>query len=356
MMLSIMKIYLVGGAVRDRLLGLPVKEKDWVVVGATPNDMLQMGFRQVGKDFPVFLHPDSQEEYALARTERKIGLGYTGFEFNTSSTVTLEEDLKRRDVTINAIAETEEGEIIDPFHGQADLKSGILRHVSEAFAEDPVRILRVGRFAARFNFKIAPETIELMKQMVNQGEVNALVPERVWKELERSLLEKYPENFFETLKKCGADQILFPNVNLHALKVAAQRNEIGEVRFAVLFHELSETEIKKICEGYRVPNSYSELALLLCKFLAQYQQIKTLDAEAILTFLMRADAFRREARFINLLNALEICSKESHSHFIKKCLEAANAITIDLVKEKKGADIGNEIKKLRIEAIEKIHK
>lgn len=191
-----MKIYLVGGAVRDQVLGLPVKEKDWVVVGATVDDMLRAGYRQVGKDFPVFLHPKTGEEYALARTERKVGRGYTGFAFDAAPTVSLEEDLKRRDLTINAMAQTSTGEIIDPYHGQEDLEKKILRHVSPAFAEDPVRILRVARFNARFGFDVAPDTLQLMRKMVAQGEVDALVAERVWKELERALLEQHPENFF----------------------------------------------------------------------------------------------------------------------------------------------------------------
>ena len=315
--------------------------------------MLQMGFRQVGKDFPVFLHPETKEEYALARTERKIGLGYTGFEFNASPTVTLEEDLKRRDVTINAMAETPEGEVIDPFNGQADLKNGILRHVSSAFAEDPVRILRIGRFAARFGFQVAPETVALMKQMVEKGEVNALVPERVWKELERALTEKQPEQFFFVLHAANADKILFPPVDITALRKAAHHNEIGEVRFAVLFHALPTEDLKKFCERYPLPSRYAELALLLNKNLPDFKIAKELSAEAILELLTKTDAFRRESRFLAFVRACEICSTES-SAFIQACFEAAKKITIDSVKEKSGAAIGAEIKKLRVEAIRKI--
>lgn len=209
-----MKIYLVGGAVRDELLGIPYHEKDWVVVGATAEEMLAKGYRQVGKDFPVFLHPKTNEEYALARTERKVSKGYTGFTFNAAPEVTLEEDLQRRDLTINAIAKAEDGTIIDPFHGREDLQNKILRHVSPAFSEDPVRILRIARFAARYgDFTIAPETLALMKQMVVSGEVDALVPERVWKEWQRALSEKHPEKFFEVLAACGAMAILFPEIS-----------------------------------------------------------------------------------------------------------------------------------------------
>ena len=232
-----MKIYLVGGAVRDQLLHRPVKEKDWVVVGATPSDMLQKGFKQVGKDFPVFLHPDTKEEYALARLERKVGKGYTGFTFDTSPQVTLEEDLKRRDLTINAIAlDAATGNIIDPYHGQQDLNAKILRHVSQAFIEDPVRILRVARFAARFSaFSVAPETIDLMKKMVENGEVNALVAERVWKEFEKALTEDHPERFFEVLAQCSAQAVLFPkNIAIDALIKAAKFSPIIKIRFAAL--------------------------------------------------------------------------------------------------------------------------
>ncbi|MBV8802084.1 MAG: multifunctional CCA tRNA nucleotidyl transferase/2'3'-cyclic phosphodiesterase/2'nucleotidase/phosphatase, partial [Gammaproteobacteria bacterium] len=256
-----MKIYLVGGAVRDQLLGIPVKEKDWVVTGATVQDMLNQGFRQVGKDFPVFLHPKTHEEYALARIERKIGRGYTGFTFDTSPTVTLEEDLLRRDLTINAIAETPEGEIIDPYHGREDLAKKILRHVSSAFAEDPVRILRVGRFAARFNFPVAEETINLMKQMVAAGEVDALVPERVWKELERALTEKYPFQFFAVLEKCEALEILFPHISIDNPGILALKQDIhlptnSQVRLAILLHALSIEDINTFCDRYRIRNSH----------------------------------------------------------------------------------------------------
>ena len=211
-----MKTYRVGGCVRDRLLNLTIKDRDWVVVGASPEEMLKQGFKAIGKDFPVFLHPKTKEEYALARTERKTGPGYTGFEFHATADVTLEEDLQRRDLTINALAETDSGEIIDPYHGQQDLHDRILRHVSSAFAEDPVRILRVARFAARYaelGFTVAEETMALMQDMVEQGEVDALVPERVWQEMQKALSEKAPARFIEVLRECGALKKLLPEVD-----------------------------------------------------------------------------------------------------------------------------------------------
>ena len=209
-----MKTYLVGGAVRDRLLGRPVGDRDWVVVGSTPEAMRAAGFQPVGQDFPVFLHPQTHEEYALARTERKSGHGYHGFTFHTSPEVTLEEDLARRDLTINAMAEGPDGEVIDPCGGQADLQARVLRHVSPAFAEDPVRILRLARFAARFDdFTVAPETLALMRHMVDTGEVDHLVAERVWQELSRGLMEAHPSRMFEVLRACGALQRLLPEVN-----------------------------------------------------------------------------------------------------------------------------------------------
>jgi tRNA nucleotidyltransferase (CCA-adding enzyme) len=353
-----MNIYLVGGAVRDQLLGLPIKEKDWVVTGATVQDMLKLGFRQVGKDFPVFLHPQTHEEYALARIERKIGRGYTGFEFDTAPTVTLEEDLLRRDLTINAIAQTPEGTIIDPYHGQEDLAKRILRHVSPAFQEDPVRILRVGRFAARFGFTVADETLALMKQMVTAGEVNALVPERVWKELERALLEKYPAKFFAVLASCDALKILFPQIQLDSPGIKALTEEAhipthSEVRFATLLHSLSETEINTLCDHYRVPNHHRELALLVMRYLPDYQKAKKLSAEELLNLLTKLDAFRRQVRFKEFLVACEACSTQSTSLWLYDVLHAAiNITTQNIPPELKGKEIADKIKSLRLSAIE----
>ena len=275
-----MKIYLVGGAVRDKLLGLPIKEKDWVVVNATVDDMLALRYRQVGKEFPVFLHPKTGEEYALARMERKVKPGYQGFTFDTSPDVSLEEDLIRRDLTVNAMAEGEDGKLTDPYGGKKDLDAKVLRHVSPAFAEDPVRILRVGRFFARYaqlGFTIAPETIALMKQMVQAGEVNALVAERVWKELERALGEKNPEKFFEALAICDALPILFPGIQINsdgmkALTAAAILSDKSVIRFAALLHALPDAKqtISSLCDRYRVPNSFRELALLTATHYAKH--------------------------------------------------------------------------------------
>jgi tRNA nucleotidyltransferase (CCA-adding enzyme) len=301
-----MKIYLVGGAVRDELLSLPIIEKDWVVVGATPEIMIQKKFRPVGKDFPVFLHPKTQEEYALARTERKTSRGYTGFEFYAAEDVTLEQDLLRRDLTINAMAKDEEGTIIDPYHGQADLKARILRHVSPAFAEDPVRILRVARLMAKlapFNFNIATETVKLMRSMVTNGEVDALVKERVWQEFYKALCAPAPEKFIETLRLCGALKRLMPEVDklfgvpskaqyhpeidtgIHTLLVMQQACKLSnsvEVRFAALVHDFGKalTPINEwpshkgheatgqqivlaFCNRFNVPKSFRELGILV---------------------------------------------------------------------------------------------
>lgn len=314
-----MKIYLVGGAVRDKLLGLPVKERDWVVVGATVQDMLNLGYRQVGKEFPVFLHPKTGEEYALARMERKVKPGYTGFTFDTSPTVTLEEDLLRRDLTINAMAETPEGQLIDPYHGKQDLDARRLRHVSPAFSEDPVRILRVGRFLARYahlGFRIAPETIDLMRTMTETGEVSALVAERVWKELERALGEKQPEKFFEVLANCGALSVLFPgiemdSVNMQALVNAAALSQQSTVRFAALLHALPNPRksIADLCHRYRVPNAYRELAQLTALHYPSVLDTATPTAETLLHLFSALDIFRRESRFHDFLLACQAIAR-----------------------------------------------
>lgn len=363
-----MQIYLVGGAVRDQMLGFPVKEKDWVVVGATVENMLQQGFRPVGKDFPVFLHPKTQEEYALARTERKIGKGYTGFQFNASPQVTLEEDLMRRDLTINAMAQDGDGHLIDPYHGQQDIEKKVLRHVSPAFVEDPVRILRVARFAARykqFGFTVADETLELMRQMVLAGEVDALVAERVWKELERALSEKNPEVFFEVLIQCHAAEVLFPVFNLEALKKAVSLDANTQVRFAVLLSHLSEAEIKLFCERYRVPSDYRELALLVSKQLNQYQNALRLSASEVLDLLQAADAFRRENRFKYFLLACEAANLDpmlerdsnqietTPSLILNQCYLAAKELNTGELLEAGfvGKELADQIKIKRIEKI-----
>ena len=303
-----MQIYLVGGAVRDELLELPVGDKDYVVVGATVDEMLKLRYRQVGKDFPVFLHPETHEEYALARKERKTAPGYTGFAFDASASVTLEEDLSRRDLTINAIAKSEDGKIIDPYHGREDIKNKILRHVSPAFVEDPVRILRAARFAARFaylGFTVAKETTVLMQEMVKAGEVDALVSERVWKEWEKALQEKNPEVFFEVLESCGALRKLFPNFterNREQLKRVSEKIEDLEVRFASLVFCLPVEAIKLLCNNYRVPNAFQELAVLVMQKHEVFLNALNLDsADDISKLFKEVDAFRRPERFQKFL-------------------------------------------------------
>jgi tRNA nucleotidyltransferase (CCA-adding enzyme) len=345
-----MQIYEVGGAVRDRLLGLPVQDRDFVVVGATPEDLAARGFRPVGKDFPVFLHPDTYEEYALARTERKTAPGYKGFVFHADADVTLEQDLARRDLTINAIACSEDGRLIDPFGGRADLDARVLRHVGPAFAEDPVRILRVARFAARFpDFIIAPETVGLMRAMVDSGEADHLVPERVWQELSRGLMETRPSRMLETLWACGALARLLPEVEnlfgvpqpadyhperdtgVHVLLVvdhAARRGYPLAVRFAALTHDLgkgltpadewpfhhgheakSEELVEDICRRLRVPNDCRELGLLAAREHGNIHRAQELRPATVVKLLERCDALRRPERFSELLDA---CACDYH--------------------------------------------
>ena len=340
-----MQVYKVGGVIRDKLLGRQVKDIDWVVVGSTVEQMLNMGFIQVGKDFPVFLHPETKQEYALARTERKIGQGYTGFDVYAAPDVSLEQDLSRRDLTINAMAEDETGQIIDPFNGQQDLKQGILRHVSPAFVEDPVRILRIARFAARYDFNIAPETLSLMQQMVQRGEVGALVPERVWQELERALGEPYPQRFIEVLRQCGALAVILPEVEdlfgvpqradfhpevdtgihtLMCLQQAQMLTKDTQVIFAVLVHDLGKATtpkeilphhwgheergigiLKPICDRLKIPNQYKDLAKFVVQFHTHCHKIAELTAKSALKVLEVIDAFRRPQRLEQFLLACE---------------------------------------------------
>jgi tRNA nucleotidyltransferase (CCA-adding enzyme) len=339
------KVYAVGGAVRDELLGLPVKDRDYVVVGATPEEMVRLGFRPVGRDFPVFLHPRTHEEYALARTERKSGRGYRGFEVHAAPDVTLEDDLARRDLTINAIARAQDGTLVDPFGGAADLAAGILRHVSAAFAEDPVRILRVARFAARFDFSIAPETLVLMRAMVENGEVDHLVAERVWQEIARGLMEARPQRMILVLRECGALARVLPELEglfgvpqpeehhpevdtgahvLRALECAATRGEPLEVRFAVLVHDLGKALtpsaewprhaghearslplIEALCERLRVPGPCRDLALLTAEFHTHVHRAQELRTATILGLIEQTDYFRRPQRLDLLLRACE---------------------------------------------------
>ncbi|HEX5394671.1 MAG TPA: multifunctional CCA addition/repair protein [Rhodocyclaceae bacterium] len=341
-----MEIYAVGGAVRDELLGLPVQDRDWVVVGATPEALVALGFLPVGKDFPVFLHPKTKEEYALARTERKTAPGYKGFVFHTDAEVTLEQDLIRRDLTINAIAKGEDGEFIDPYGGWRDLEARVLRHVSPAFGEDPVRILRVARFAARFaDFTVAEETVALMAQMVDAGEVDHLVPERVWQELSRGLMENKPSRMFEVLRSCGALKKLLPEVDalwgvpqradyhpeidtgVHVMMVidmAAQLQANLPARFAALTHDLGKGTtpadvlprhigheqrgvqlLGPICERLRVPTDCRDVALLAARHHGEVGQIGILRPSTVVKILERCDAFRRPERFAEILVACE---------------------------------------------------
>jgi tRNA nucleotidyltransferase (CCA-adding enzyme) len=346
-----MKTYIVGGAVRDELLGLPLQDRDYVVVGATPEQMTAQGFVAVGKDFPVFLHPVSKEEYALARTERKTAPGYKGFHFHAAPDVTLEQDLARRDLTINAMAREESGgEIIDPFGGCDDVKAKIFRHVSPAFAEDPVRILRVARFAARFaDFSVAPETNALMRQMVEAGEVDALVPERVWQELARGLMEATPSRMFDVLRACGALTRILPELDVlwgvpqpaqhhpeidtgvHVMMVidyAARQGYGLPVRFAALTHDLGKGEtpreewprhhghearsvklVEQVCKRLKIPNDCRDLALMTARDHGNIGRAFELRADTIVSLLERCDAFRKPHRFVDMLRAAECDSR-----------------------------------------------
>jgi tRNA nucleotidyltransferase (CCA-adding enzyme) len=371
-----MKIYSVGGAVRDELLGLSVQDRDYVVVGSTPAEMEAAGYRPVGKDFPVFLHPKTHDEYALARTERKTALGYKGFSIHATPEVTLEEDLARRDLTINAIAKTEQGELIDPYNGLADIKHRVLRHVSSAFSEDPVRILRAARLAARLtDFTIAPETMVLMRQMVDAGEVDALVAERVWQELAKGLMEVKPSRMFAVLRECGALVKVLPEVDrlfgvpqppqhhpeidtgVHVMMVidyAANHGYSLPVRFAGLTHDLGKGTtpsdilprhighelrsvdlLKDVCKRLRVPNDCKELAHIVAKFHGKVHQVNGMRPETVLRFLQETDAIRQPRRFWDFLKACECDSRgrtgfehkefPEEAHFLK-VLQAAMSV------------------------------
>ena len=314
-----MKAYVVGGAVRDGLLGLPVQDRDYVVVGATPEEMTAAGYRPVGKDFPVFLHPQTHEEYALARTERKSGRGYKGFTVYAAPDVTLEQDLARRDLTINAMARAPDGTLVDPFDGKTDLDNRLLRHVSEAFSEDPVRILRVARFAARFAFRIADETMALMTSMVASGEADHLVPERVWQEFAKGLSEPKPALMFEALERCGLRAKLLPELSelpkVFAGPLAA--------RFAALCWPLAEAQVKALCERLKVPNEERELALTLNRVRGL---LGAANAADLLNLLKRADAFRRPERFQALLQAARLAQPDLSTQKIEQAFAAAAAI------------------------------
>jgi tRNA nucleotidyltransferase (CCA-adding enzyme) len=347
-----MQVYLVGGAVRDALLGLKVKERDWVVVGSTRDELLRLKFREVGRDFPVFLHPESHEEYALARLERKTAPGYRGFAVEFGPEVTLEEDLARRDLTINAIAQAADGTLFDPYGGRLDLETRVLRHVSAAFVEDPVRVLRVARFAARFaplGFKVAADTMALMRAMVERGEVQALVAERVWQETEKALREPAASEFFRVLRACGALKIIYPEVDalfgvpqpaqwhpeidtgVHTLMVLDQATRLSDdpkVRFAALVHDLGKATtdpaewpshrgheqrsvalIEAVCERLRVPSEYRELSVIVARYHGNVHRAFELRPDTILEMLEKTDAFRRPERYSQALLACEADSR-----------------------------------------------
>lgn len=342
-------VYLVGGAVRDQLLNLPVKDRDWVIVGATPQNLIDLGYQQVGKDFPVFLHPQSKEEYALARTERKSGQGYTGFICDFSAEITLEQDLIRRDLTINAMAQDLQGNLYDPYHGADDLRQRILRHVSPAFVEDPLRVLRVARFAARYHhlgFTIAPETLQLMQTLTQQGELQHLTAERVWAETEKALNEKNPEIYFETLRQVGALAVLFPELDalygvpnpakyhpeidsfVHTMMVLQQVTLLSEqvdchksaVRFAAICHDLGKartpksnwphhhgheklgiTPTRNLCKRLKVPSYYQQLAELTCEYHTHIHKIVELRPETVVKLFNTFDVWRKPLRFMEFL-------------------------------------------------------
>jgi len=313
------KIFTVGGAVRDELLGLPVKERDYVVVGATPEEMVRQGYKAVGKDFPVFLHPNSHEEYALARTERKSGRGYKGFTVYASPEVTLEEDLKRRDLTINAIARADDGTIIDPFGGRKDLAAGILKHVSEAFAEDPVRILRVARFAARFGFAVHPETMALMRQMVDSGETDHLVAERVWQEFSKGLAEAHAEKMFEVLEESGLLRRNLPEIARYPRRFAGSL----PARFTLLTWPLEEAQIETLSNRVRAPNEVRDLALTAARC---RPKLRNSAPAGLLDLFKTADAFRRPERFAELLEVTQLAEPGIDKARIERSLRAAASV------------------------------
>ncbi|SFT85704.1 tRNA nucleotidyltransferase (CCA-adding enzyme) [Kosakonia arachidis] len=402
-----MKSYLVGGAVRDSLLGLPVKDRDWVVVGATPEEMLNAGYQQVGRDFPVFLHPQSREEYALARTERKSGSGYTGFIVHAAPDVSLEQDLLRRDLTVNALAQDEKGHIIDPFNGQQDLCNRILRHVSPAFSEDPLRVLRVARFAARYahlSFRIADETMSLMRAMTDAGELAYLTPERVWKETENALHTRNPQVYFQVLRDCGALKVLFPEVDalfgvpapakwhpeidtgvhtLMTLTMAAMLSPELDVRFATLCHDLGKALTPKelwprhhghgpagvkliagLCQRLRVPNEIRDLAKLVAEFHDLIHTFPILQPKTIVKLFDSIDAWRKPQRVeqIALTSEADVRGRTGfeacdypQGRLLREAWEVARAVPTKAVIEAgfKGAEVREELTRRRIAALAK---
>ncbi|QSD35897.1 multifunctional CCA addition/repair protein [Pectobacterium brasiliense] len=400
-----MKIYLVGGAVRDSLLGLPVTEKDWVVVGATPENLLEQGYQQVGKDFPVFLHPISRDEYALARTERKSGKGYTGFVCHAAPDVTLEQDLLRRDLTINAIARTERGDLIDPYHGRRDLENRVLRHVSDAFSEDPLRVLRVARFAARFahlGFQIAEETMALMQTMAHEGELTYLTPERVWKETEKALGTSSPDVYFQVLRDCGALAVLFPEIDnlygvpapakwhpeidtgIHTMMTVAMAARLSpeiDVRFATLCHDLGKgltppelwprhhghgpagvKLVEALCQRLRVPNPIRDLAKLVAEYHDLVHTVQVLQPKTLLKLFDAIDVWRKPQRLEQLALTSEADARgragfEENPYpqgdYLREAFRVASQVSsADVVADGfKGIDVRNELARRRIHAL-----
>lgn len=399
-----MQVYLVGGAVRDHLLGHPYHEKDYVVVGATPAQMLDLGYQPVGKDFPVFLHPQTKEEYALARTERKSGTGYHGFEFHTDVSVTLEQDLIRRDLTINAMAMDDAGQVYDPYGGQQDLENRILRHVSNAFVEDPLRVLRIARFAARYTsagFVIADETLALMQRLTQTGELNALTPERVWKETSRALSERHADVYFEVLRQCGALKVLFPEIDalygipqrpeyhpeidcgihtMMSLQQACRQNYSLDVRFAVLVHDLGKAltpveelprhimheergikPVNDLCDRLKVPTYTKQLALAVCKEHLKCHQAFNLKPGTLWRLLQRLDVLRRPERVEAFVQACECDSRGRlgledraypQAQYVLDAMQTVRAIKAqDLPADIQGPDIGEMLIERRIQAL-----
>ncbi|MCJ1878615.1 multifunctional CCA addition/repair protein [Pseudomonas nitroreducens] len=400
-----MQIYKVGGAVRDRLLGIPFSDTDWVVVGASADEMLAQGYRPVGADFPVFLHPKTGEEYALARTERKSGRGYGGFTFYASPDVTLEDDLIRRDLTINAMAEDNDGKVIDPYHGQEDLEARLLRHVSPAFAEDPLRVLRVARFAARYapqGFSVAPETLALMRELSESGELEALTAERSWKEISRALMESRPDVFIQVLRDCGALAVLMPEVDalfgvpqppqhhpevdtgehvLAVLRECAQYDQPLSVRWACLVHDVGKGETRKedwpkhhahehlglplidaLNARFKVPRDCQELARLVGEYHTHCHRALELRPNTVLELLQSFDVYRRPQRFEEFLAASEMDARGRHgledrdypqAEYLRGAAQAARAVAVQPLLEKgyKGAELGEALKRERLNAL-----
>ena len=405
-----MQIYLVGGAVRNRLLGLPVRERDWVVVGATPAELENLGYRKVGRSFPVYLHPETGDEYALARTEVKTGAGYRGFEVCADPSVTLEDDLGRRDLTINAMAEDDAGQLIDPYGGRDDLNNRLLRHVSDAFREDPVRILRLARFAARFHelgFRVADDTLQVTREMVAAGEADTLVPERVWRETDTALGEVRPDVFFRVLRECGALAVVFPELEalfgvpqpekwhpeidtgahmLMALRQAAQLGISTAARFAVLVHDLGKgttpradwphhtghekrsVELaRQLCHRLGTPNHYRELAVHVARYHEQCHRALELRPGTILRLLERVDAFRRPDRFAEFLGACEADAwgrqgledqPYPQADLLRQARDAAAAVTVDDVHQAglTGAALGQALRDARLQAVSELRR